>query len=448
MPGIAPSHASRAEIAEAVIAMSGELDAISAALVETIHEHIEELDDDMRVWTLQSVRANLGMMMAMLREGAEPGTAVAPPEAIGYAKEYVVRGLDFGLLQRAYRTAQGVFSGMALERLRATTDDVDHLAEAMVFFNGWLFAWIEALERQLTGVYMSEREQWVRGAAAMRAAEVRALLSGARVDVAEVSKRLGYELERWHVGYVVWSEGVDETPGAGQAIYGEMERVAAAVAESLGARRALTVPEGRHLACWVGRREPPNLEDLRVPLGSVGEAGAAAGGSTVSVAAGSPARGVEGFVQSHHEALVARRVAQLNPTRAAFGPYTGPNAVRVAEIGPDGAPQAVCVAYPDLALDALLTADLEAARRFAERELGPLAGKDDSSRRLACTLGVFLEEGASFVRAARRLGVHTNTVTYRVRRAEELLGHPVNERQLELRVALRLANLLPASGQI
>jgi hypothetical protein len=253
----------------------------------------------------------------------------------------------------------------------------------------------------------------VRGAAAMRAAEVRALLSGARVDVAEVSKRLGYELERWHVGYVVWSEGVDEAPGAGHAIYGEMERVATKVAESLGARAALTVPEGRHLACWVGRREPLELGDLRVPLRIGG----------VSVAAGSSAPGLEGFVRSHEEALVARRVAQLRPTR-----------------GP------VCVAYPDLALDALLTGDPEAARRFAERELGPLAGEDDAARRLASTLAIFLEEGASFVRAARRLGVHTNTVTYRVRRAEELLGHPVCERQLELRVALRLASLLPATG--
>ena len=62
---------------------------------------------------------------------------------------------------------------------------------------------------------------------------------------------------------------------------------------------------------------------------------------------------------------------------------------------------------------------------------------------MSSTLRVFLEEGSSYVRAARRLGVHENTVTYRVHRAEELLGHPTTERQLELRVALRLARLLP-----
>lgn len=45
--------------------------------------------------------------------------------------------------------------------------------------------------------------------------------------------------------------------------------------------------------------------------------------------------------------------------------------------------------------------DVDVARRFAERELGPLAATDDATVRLASTLAVFLEEDASFVRASR-----------------------------------------------
>jgi hypothetical protein len=60
---IAPPHASRAEIAEIIETLSAEPDDISAALTDTIHEHLEELDDDMHTWTLQSTRANFGVMV-------------------------------------------------------------------------------------------------------------------------------------------------------------------------------------------------------------------------------------------------------------------------------------------------------------------------------------------------------------------------------------------------
>jgi hypothetical protein len=405
-----PPAASRGEVEAIVETLSAELDQIAATLTDTIHGHLDELDHDMRSWTLQSTRANLGLIVSMMRDGADPSAAQPPPEAVGYAKEYVVRGLDLFLLQRAYRTAQGVFSGIILARLRATTDDPDHLAEAMTFFNTWVFAWIEAIEGRLTEIYLQEREQWVRGAAALHAAEVRALLSGTAADPATVSLRLGYELGRFHLGYVVWSERAGERPGDAGALFAAMERAAAAIAESLGAGAPLTVAEGRHLACWAGRRECPDLALLRLP---------SAVGAGLSVAAGTPARGVEGFVLTHREALLARRVAQLR-----------------------GEGEGARATYPDLALEALLVDDPEAARRFASRELGALAGRDDATVRLASTLTIFLDEGASFVGAARRLGVHANTVAYRVRRAETVLGRPVTERQLELRVALRLARLL------
>jgi PucR C-terminal helix-turn-helix domain/GGDEF-like domain len=408
--GIAsPPAASRGEIEVLVETLSHELDEIAATFADTVHEHLPELEEDMRPWTLQAARSNLGVIVTMMREGDDPGSVHPPPEAIGYAKEYVVRGLELSLMQRAYRTAQGVFGGIILERLRAATDDAERLAEAMAFFNAWIFAYVEAIERRLTDVYMSEHEQWVRGAAAVRAAEVRALLGGAAVDAVAVSLRLGYELDRIHVGFVVWSEEAGERPGDAGGLFAAMERTAAAVAESLGAGAPLTVAEGRHLACWVGRRSEPELSRLRLPR---------AGARGLSVAAGTPAPGVEGFVLSHREALLARRVAQLRGDG-------------------DGA----VATYPDLALEALLTEDPEAARRFAARELGPLAAGDDATVRFASTVAIFLEEGSSFVRAGRRLGIHANTVAYRVRRAESLLGRPVTKRQLELRVALRLAGL-------
>jgi hypothetical protein len=404
-----PPAASRGEVEAIVETLSRELDGIAATLADTVHEHLPELDDDMRTWTLQAARSNLGVIVTMMREGSDPSSAQPPPEAIGYAKEYVVRGLDLSLMQRAYRTAQGVFGGIILARLRAETDDPDHLAEAMAFFNAWIFAWVEAIERRLTDVYMGEHGQWVRSAAAVRAAEVRALLGGvAPLDTAAVSLRLGYELDRFHLGFVVWSEETGERPGEASALFAAMESAAAALARSLGATAPLTVAEGRHLNCWAGRRSAPDPSRLRLPRAS-----------GLSVATGTPAHGVEGFVLSHREALQARRVSRLRGNGAG-----------------------ALATYPELALEALLGDDLAAARRFVERELGDLAGPADATVRLAATLAIFLEEGSSFVRAGRRLGIHPNTVGYRVRRAESLLGRPVAERQLELRVALRLSRLV------
>ncbi|MGH2940200.1 MAG: PucR family transcriptional regulator [Solirubrobacterales bacterium] len=408
---VSPPTASRGEIDGLVEMLGHQVEEISETLTDTVHDHLPELDEDMRPWTLQAARSNIGLIVTMMREGDDPASVQPPPEAIGYTKEYVVRGLELSLMQRAYRAAQGVFGGIILEQLRVVTDDADLLTEAMAYFNAWIFAYVEAIERRLTDVYMSEHEQWVRGAAAVRAAEVRALLGGATaVDITAVSLRLGYELDRFHVGFVVWSEEAGERPGDAGGLFAEMERAAAAVAKSLGAGAPLTVAEGRHLACWAGRRSEPDLSRLRPPR---------AGTRGLSIAAGTPAAGVEGFVLSHHEALLARRVAQLR--------HDGDGAIAT---------------YPDLALEALLAEDPEGARRFAVRELGPLAARDDATARFASTVAVFLDEGFSFVRAGRRLGIHANTVSYRVRRAESLLGRPVTERQLELRVALRLAPLL------
>lgn len=406
---IPPTHESRAGIGETLAGINAELDDVARSLTDTIHEHLDELDDELWVDTLHSVRSNLGLLTTMLGEGVEPSRAAPPPEALAYAKEYARRGLPFELLQRAYRTAQAAFSRMWLERLRVTAPGPDAFAESVGFFNDWLFSWIEALERQLTGVYMAERERWVRGSAAARAEQVRAVLDGGALDVADAGRRLGYELRRRHLAYVVW--GDDAAPDDGDGSFGEMERIAAAVAEAVGSRSQLAVALGRHLACWTALGAGASAADLPARLDG------AAGGASLRVAAGLPGEGLEGFRRSHRESLLARRAAEA--------------------LGQSGR----CISYEQVALDVLLTHDVDEARRFARRRLGALAGDGEQSRRVARTLAAFLEEGSSFARTARRLGVHENTVAYRIRRAEELLGHRVAERQLELQVALRLSRL-------
>jgi DNA-binding PucR family transcriptional regulator len=143
----------------------------------------------------------------------------------------------------------------------------------------------------------------------------------------------------------------------------------------------------------------------------------------VSVAIGSPGANVAGFRSSHEQALRAREIALL--------------------CGRTGA-----TLYRDVALLAIATVNMELAREFVGAELGPLAGADEGTRRLAATLRVYLEELGSPRRAGHRLGVHENTVASRVRAAEEQLGAPWDRRVPQLLLALELLDVVnPQPGE-
>ena len=95
-----------------------------------------------------------------------------------------------------------------------------------------------------------------------------------------------------------------------------------------------------------------------------------------------------------------------------------------------------------LALLGLLTQDLDQARVFAERRLGPLIGDDEATQRLAETLQTVLEERGSPRRAAKRLGVHENTVAKRLRTIETIVGEKADGPPAELLAALVIRDAL------
>ena len=71
-------------------------------------------------------------------------------------------------------------------------------------------------------------------------------------------------------------------------------------------------------------------------------------------------------------------------------------------------------------------------------------GRDDEATyRVATTLSVYLQETRSRARAARRLTVHPNTVSYRVDQAQTILGRSIDTDSLDLAVALVTVSTLP-----
>jgi DNA-binding PucR family transcriptional regulator len=396
------------EVAEGMLA---DLDALAVEMADHIHEEIDGLGPELHGETVLSCRSNMALIRQMLADDLEASSAKAPAEALHYAREYVRSGMPIDALLQAYRIGHRVYWSAWLERLQAAGFDRDGVTEAVLYTSQWLFTYVDAVTVDITDSFMHERERWVRSAAALRSEEVRAILDGSQSDERRSSQRLRYELSRTHVAVLVWAEDGDDADGT----IGLYERVALDVCKALGGQDVLYVPFGRlTLAAWIGMRGSEVDLDALGPVG-IGEALQAG----VRLAVGEPAAGLEGFRRSHEDALVAQRVARMRRRRSG-------SATR----------------YADAALLGLLAADAEAARRFAEAELGALGEDSDSARRVAATLKVFLEEGSSHVRAARRLGVHENTVAYRIKRAEALLGRSVDDRRLELRAALLLAGAL------
>ena len=391
--------------------------AAAREITDAIHAELPELevDDELRVSTFAGSLSVLRLLADMIGLRRPPSEAQPPPAAVEYAREFVRRGVTIDTLLRTYHVGHATFFRNIVVLVDREVIDPGQAKRAIEAAANWTFDYVQALNRALVARYGEEREAWIRSAAAIRSETLRALLAEDPIDPQTAGRRLGYNLDRRHVAFVVWSS--DDT-AAGEDL-ASLERVALDLARSLGAAQPLVVPLGARLvAGWIPLGDsvaaPGAGSRIRLDIGLY---------EPILAAVGTAALGVAGFCDSHRDALNARRVAQLAARRA--GSVTR---------------------YEDVALTALTSVDLELARRFVTAELGPLAAQDDDTLRLTATLRVYLEERGSPRRAAQRLGVHENTIKARVRTINELLGHPSGERVGELLVALRLARLTHADS--
>ncbi|MDQ3227866.1 MAG: helix-turn-helix domain-containing protein [Chloroflexota bacterium] len=92
--------------------------------------------------------------------------------------------------------------------------------------------------------------------------------------------------------------------------------------------------------------------------------------------------------------------------------------------------------------------DSNELRQFISEALGTLENRDQRGT-LRATLRAFLESGGSQVDASHRLGIHRNTLAYRLRRIGELVGRDVGDpgSWLTLHLALRASEMLELAAQ-
>lgn len=371
-------------------------------LQSAIPELTSTTDEDFLSGLVRSCTSNVVEILLMLQSGAPAEESAPPADAIAWAHELVHRGLPLASLLRSYRLGHGLFQ-QTFERAASAIDlEPDIRWRVLSGAAQRTFAYIDIVCTQLVDDYEAERGQWLRGAAAVQAELIQAIVAGEPLDAETVATTLRYDVSATQLGFILWRDA--RAPAPHQAV--PLASIAKQLAAEFGGTHTLILPVGDH-AAWVwttGSELTDRLPSRSAALGD--RAGAAVGGLH---------RGLEGMCRSHREARAARRVGDI------FGYRPG-----------------TVLRFPAVALTSLISADTEQAIELAETELGALGADTDSARRLRATIQVYLDERLSPSRTARRLGIHQNTVTYRVKRAEELIGHPLDDRRLELELALRL----------
>ncbi|UGS35726.1 PucR family transcriptional regulator [Capillimicrobium parvum] len=385
----------RALIDDVLAPAAGE---IADRLARVIHRHDAAPGDDAGTIadTLASCEANVRMQLAMWRNGQDPSHAEPPEAAIAYARFCAREDRSLADLLRIYHIGQEELMRIVRHEL-ASRLPAETMFAALDQVCTFVFTYNDAVLVRLEEVHRRERATAARTTVARRRRMLAAILAGEPADPCDAADCLGYDVRRHHLGVVLWGAEPDR-----------LGAEAARLASTLGTGAPLTEPlGGSALAAWFGGWEPPDPALVRPADGGV------------RIALGTVRPGVEGFRATHADALVARRVSRE---------------CRLADPAVD---------YPALALAGLLIADAERARTFVADELGALAGgeRPDAMHRLRMTLETYFAELASVARTARRLGVHENTVSYRLQRVCEIRGRPLTERTLELQAALRLARL-------
>ncbi|MFC9625429.1 PucR family transcriptional regulator [Streptomyces sp. NPDC056930] len=351
-----------------------------------------------------SVEENIAAMLHLFENDMPLENIEGPASALDYARRLAQRNVPISALIRAYRIGHCRFLQWCLDELHRQRADEDVSAATTRRMLEASFGYIDRVSERVIEVYQLERDRWLLNQTAVRAGRVREILAERQVDTDWAESALGYRLRRHHIGMVIW---LPERPHGDEGL-SRLDRLTNEIAEEL---KCCSKP------LFVARDE--TLSWSWLPFGShhavpwdVLSSTVEDGDPTARAAVGDVEPGVEGFRRTHRQALHAQELAMA------------------------ASPSARVTVYAQVAPIALMCADIDDTRAWVWSVLGPLAVDDEHCARLRETLQLFLATGCSYTATASRQILHKNTVQYRIRKAEEAMGHPLHERRTDLEVAL------------
>ena len=408
----------RAAVAELMAGVAAAVARRATAVYEDVYQvilrEIPQLRDDKPVLALlgSSVHSNVDTCLQVMQHQIDLADVQAPVTAVEYARRQAQRGTPLAVLLRSYRLGHACFSDWLLRELARQADDARMITAATLGMSRIVAGYVDQTSEEIVAAYTRERENWLRNRSAARAARIRDLLSGARVDMGTAEPTLGYRLRQYHVGVVCWT---DDAAASADNITRLEHAIREIAAQADCSGEPLFLPRDEWSAwAWL----PLGIRD------TFADAAAAAAGvdGDIHVAFGDAEKGTAGFRLTHQQAVAAQAVVL-----AAGSP----------------APQAV--AFGEVAPVAMMLGSAELLRAWVLRTLAGLAADDEHHARLRDTLLIFLRAGGSYKATAEQLMLHKNTVQYRIRKAQESLGRPVGDDRHDVELALQASRWLGSS---
>jgi hypothetical protein len=376
-----------------------------ALVLDDLATALPELAGDPRVREVLAATVQDTVLAALdvFRTGSPAAGVRAPAAGTELARRLAQQNVPISVMLRAYRLGQAAFQQELIRRIAERRASAAEVAAAARDLSSVTFSFIDAISEEVVAAYQAERDDWIRQRNAARLATVTSLLSSRTSDGGDT---LGYDLAVTHVGAVLWcGTDIDEA-----ARLDRLERTVPQVAGALGCtlRPLVVAPDASTLWVW--------FPSSTAPVPAVTEA--LARGTWAAL--GDPAHGPAGFRRTHQQAQQAQTIA------TAADPAHRLRVTAPALLGPL----------------ALLAVDPGSAAPWVQSVLGELADDDEPHARTRETLWAYLAGGSSLAAAAAELHLHKNTIQYRIRRAEEARGRPLQDDRLDVEVALLACRLL------
>ncbi|MFF3655224.1 PucR family transcriptional regulator [Streptomyces olivochromogenes] len=392
-----------------------------SVVAENVGSHLPELGRDTEEYILSEIpnlRGDATLIKIMQATIAENSATLlhvfendipldeieGPAAAREFARRLAQRDIPISTLIRAHRLGHWRFLQWCLDELNRQDADADLSTATTRRMLEVAFGYNDRVTEHVVVVYQQERDHWLLSQTAARAARVRDILTEKDVDLNWAEPALGYRLRQNHLGLVAW---LPTLTGGGEGL-ARLHRITNEIAQKLDCpARPLFVPRDAILSwAWL-------------PLGSHGDVSWQQVSNVVErcdpsvrVCAGRVGYGIEGFRSTHRQATRTQELA------SAASPV--PQFTNFSHVGP-------------IALMATNVGDM---RTWVWGVLGPLAVDDENSARLRETVQIFLGTGCSYTATAGAQILHKNTVQYRIRKAEEILGYSVQQGHIDLEVAL------------